>query len=52
MKNTDIAKLRNDIIEGMKLSAQRLKAKKKQLGQSIVVSENGVIKEIAAKDIK
>lgn len=36
----------------MKLSSQKLKAQKKQLGQHIVVSENGVIKEIAAKDLK
>lgn len=52
MKNIGISKLRNNIIEGMKLSSQKLKAQKKRLGQNIVVSENGVIKEIEAKDLK
>jgi len=47
-----INKLRNDIIEGMKLVSQKLKAPKKRLGQNMVVSENGVIKEIEAKDLK
>ena len=52
MKNIDISKLRNDIVEGMRLSAEKLKALKKQLGKTIVISENGVIKEIEAKDLK
>ncbi|MDQ3395323.1 MAG: hypothetical protein M3512_14595 [Bacteroidota bacterium] len=52
MKNIDIVKLRNDIVEGMRLSSEKLKALKKQLGRTIVISENGVIKEIEAKDLK
>ncbi len=52
MKNTDITKLRHDILEGMKVSSAKLKAVKKQLGQSVVVSENGVIKEIQAQHLK
>jgi ribosomal protein S8 len=52
MKNIDVSKLRNDIIEGMRLSSEKLKALKKQLGRTIVISENGVIKEIEAKDLK
>ena len=50
MKNIDISKLRNDIVEGMGLSAEKLKALKKQLGKTIVISENDLIKEIEAKD--
>lgn len=52
MKNIDISKLRNDIIEGMKLSSEKLKALKKQLGRKIVISENDVIREIEGKDLK
>lgn len=52
MKNTDVQKLRNDIIQGMKVSSEKLKASKKMLGGNIVVSENGEIREIQAKDIK
>jgi ribosomal protein S8 len=36
----------------MRLSSEKLKAFKKQLGRAIVISENGVIKEIEAKDLK
>lgn len=52
MKTIDISKLRKDILEGMKVSSERLKALKKQLGRTIVISENGVIREIEAKDLK
>lgn len=52
MKNIDVSKLRNDIVEGMRFSSEKLKALKKQLGRTIVISENGVIKEIEAKDLK
>lgn len=52
MRNIDVAKLRNDIVEGMKLSSEKLKTLKKQLGRNIVISENGVLKEIQAKDLK
>lgn len=52
MKNIDISKLRKEILDGMKVSSERLKTLKKQLGQTIVISENGVIREIEAKDLK
>ncbi len=52
MRNINISKLRNDIVEGMKLSSEKLKALKKQLGNTIVISENGEIREIEAKDLK
>ena len=39
------------IVEGMKISAKKMLIKKKQLGQKLVISENGVIKIIEAKDI-
>jgi len=52
MNNIEISKLRHDILEGMKISSSKLKASKKQLGLPIVISENGVIKEIQAQNIK
>ena len=52
MKNIEISKLRKDILEGMKISSEKLKALKKQLGQSVVISENGIIKEIQAQNLK
>ena len=51
MNNTDISKLRNDIIEGMKLSSEKLKAAKKQAGKPVVIIEEGTIKEVEAKDL-
>lgn len=39
------------IVEGMKISHKKMLIKKKQLGQKLVFSENGVIKIIEAKDI-
>lgn len=52
MNNIDVQNLRNSIVEGMKQSSEKLKTMKKQLGRRIVISENGVIKEIEAKDLK
>ena len=40
------------ITEAMKVSAEKLMAEKKRLNLPIVVSENGVIRVIEAKDIK
>ncbi len=51
MKNSEKKEIRNQIIEAMKISAQKLIAKKKSLGQSIVVSENGKIRVIEANDL-
>ena len=51
MKNSETKEIRNQIIEAMKISAQKLIAKKKSLGQSIVVSENGKIRVIEANDL-
>ncbi len=47
----NISKLREDILKGMKLSSDKLKASKKMLGNKIVVSENGEIKIIDPKNI-
>ena len=52
MENSNISKLRSDIIEGMKISSEKMIAKKKQLGRKVVISEGGVIKEIDSKDLK
>jgi hypothetical protein len=52
MNNIEISKLRQDILEGMKISSEKLKASKRKLGQSVVISENGVIKEIQPQNLK
>jgi|LakMenE18May11ns_1017448.scaffolds.fasta_scaffold7477362_1 hypothetical protein len=52
MKPTDLISLRNLIVEGMKISAQKLLQKKKKLGQNLVVSENGIIKVIETNKLK
>ncbi|MCG8323627.1 MAG: hypothetical protein MI921_29300 [Cytophagales bacterium] len=52
MKNKQAAILKKKIIEGMKISSQKLIARKKLLGQKVVVSENGVIREIEPEDLK
>lgn len=41
----------NKIIEAVKCSSKKLIEDKKHLGQKIVISENGVIKYIDAKDL-
>ena len=51
MTNTEIDKLQEKIIQGMQISAEKLIAEKKRLNLPIVVSENGVIKVIEAKDL-
>ena len=52
MKNTEIKEIRDSIVEAMKISAKKLIIQKKKLGQSIVISENGVIKTISPENIK
>ena len=52
MTETQINKLRNDIVEGMKASSKKLKDTKKRLDQNVVISENGEIKEVEAKNLK
>jgi hypothetical protein len=51
MKPSETDKTRDLIVEGMKISAKKMLIRKKQLGQKLVISENGVIKIIEAKDI-
>ncbi|MER2996253.1 hypothetical protein [Pontibacter populi] len=52
MKTTEIKEIRDSIVEAMKISAQKLILQKKELGQPIVISENGVIKTISPDKIK
>ena len=52
MKNKRTAVLREKIIEGVKISSQKLISRKKLLGQKVAVSENGVIREIDPEDLK
>ena len=51
MKNSELKEIRDRIIEGMKISAQKFILKKKRLGQKIVISENGNIQVIEASDL-
>lgn len=52
MKSIELKEIRDRIIEGMKISAQKFILKKKSLGQKIVVSENGNIQVIEAEELK
>ena len=40
------------ILEGLKVSSQKLIASKILLGRKLVISENGIIKEIDPKELK
>ena len=51
MKNVDVSKIMGNIIEGMKQSSQKLISLKKRSGSSVAISENGIVKEIEAKDL-
>jgi hypothetical protein len=51
MKNSELKEIRDRIIEGMKISAQKFILKKKRLGQKIVVREYGNIQVIEASDL-
>ena len=52
MSHQEIIELDNLIEKAMQISAQKLLDQKKRLGQKLVISENGVITIIEAKDIK
>ncbi len=52
MSNKEITEWRNLIVEAIKVSAQKMLEQKKKLGQKLVISENGVIKIVDAKDIQ
>lgn len=47
MKNSDISQLRKAILEGMSVSAEKLKKQKALLGRKLVVSDNGEVKLVA-----
>ena len=52
MKNTDLKEIRDKIIVGMKISAQKFLQKKKLQNDKIIISSNGVIRIIEAKEIE
>jgi hypothetical protein len=52
MSNKEITEWRNLIVEAIKVSAQKMLEQKKKLGQKLVISENGIIKIVDAKDIQ
>ena len=51
MKNKELNIIRDKVIKGMKISAEKLVESKKELGQNLVISENGKIKIINPEDI-
>lgn len=52
MKNKELRSIRDQIVEGMKISSEKLVQSKKNLGQKLIISDNGVIKVIDPKDLK
>jgi hypothetical protein len=51
VENSHVSPVRKAIIEGLKVSSQKLKASKKQSGNPIVISENKIVRQVEAKDI-
>jgi hypothetical protein len=52
MNNKDKQILKEKIKSAIRISAQKLIQKKKELGQELVVSDNGKIKTISPFDVK
>ncbi len=52
MKSSDIKEIRDRIIEGMKISAQKFLQKKKLQNGKVIISSNGVIQVIDAEEIE
>ena len=50
MNTSTHAKIKKAILKGMEVSSAKLIAQKKKAGTKIVINEDGVIKEIEAKD--
>jgi hypothetical protein len=51
MSHQEIIEMHNLIEKAMQISSEKMLEQKKKLGQELVISENGVIKVIEAKDI-
>jgi len=51
MNNSEIKKVRDKIVEGMKISSEKFISLKKQLRHRIVISDNGEIIYIDAQDL-
>ncbi len=52
MKNSDLQQLREVILKGMSISAEKLRKQKALLGRKLVVSENGEVKLISPDSFK
>lgn len=52
MNSQEISTCRDQIVNAIQDSSKRFLAEKKLNNQKIIVSENGVIKKLNAKDIK
>lgn len=48
----DIKELRETILKGMKVSSKKMIKEKIRLGQTIVISENGIVKEVDPKELE
>ena len=51
MNDIELNKIRDKIIEGIKISALKMLESKKRLGHKIVISENGKIRIIEASEL-
>jgi hypothetical protein len=51
MNDTGLNKIRDKIIEGIKISARKMLESKKKLGHRLVISEKGKIRIIEASDL-
>ncbi len=52
MNDREIKELKEKILEGLKLAHQQLILQKIKLGQRLIISEDGVIKEIDPIELK
>lgn len=52
MKPNDLKEIRERIVAGMNISAQKFLEKKKLQNGKLIISRNGIIQIIEAKDIK
>lgn len=52
MKNIELKLIRDKIVEAVSISAKVFIEKKRKLGQKILISENGLIKDIDPNDMK
>jgi hypothetical protein len=52
MKDKQLQATRDQIVLAVKLSGEKFLAQKKAANETIIISQNGIIKEVNARDIK